>query len=287
MADQLTPTAARRVTQPSSAGPLAALIAGPDPFRADGPTVLLVPGYTGSKEDFVPILDALADNGFQVIAIDMPGQHESPGPDDETAYTPDRLGDAVASVVTALAGGGGPVVLLGHSYGGLVSRAAVLAGAPVAGLVLLCSGPYRFLAGSRFEALTAGGPILREHGQEVLYDRSQVALGVDPHRPDPLSRFYRARFLASTRAGLQGMGQALLSEPDRVDELATVLARQHIPVAVVAGDADDAWPLDQQRQMAQRLGTDLLLIPAAAHSPAVENPPALLDVLLPLLRRWT
>jgi pimeloyl-ACP methyl ester carboxylesterase len=39
--------------------------------------------------------------------------------------------------------------------------------------------------------------------------------------------------------------------------------------------------------MATRLGTELVVIDDAAHSPAVENPAGLLAVLLPLLRAWT
>jgi pimeloyl-ACP methyl ester carboxylesterase len=39
--------------------------------------------------------------------------------------------------------------------------------------------------------------------------------------------------------------------------------------------------------MAHRLGTDLVLIRGAAHSPAVENPEGLLAVLVPLLQGWS
>ena len=54
--------------------------------------MLLLPGYTGSKEDFAPILDPLAAAGLTAITVDLPGQHESEGPDEEDAYTPERFG---------------------------------------------------------------------------------------------------------------------------------------------------------------------------------------------------
>ncbi|MET3803479.1 pimeloyl-ACP methyl ester carboxylesterase [Nakamurella sp. UYEF19] len=284
MADQLTPTHAVHSRLESSIGPLAALVGSP----ADDPraVVLLVPGYTGSKEDFAPIIDPLVAEGFVTIAIDQPGQFESPGPDDETAYTPRALGLVIASVVAGFALDH-PVLLLGHSFGGLVSREAVLAGADVSGLVLLCSGPAAFVSGNRFDALTAGAPVLREQGPQSLYDNGQRAAGADPDDPHPLARFYRRRFLESSRAGLLGMGGALLTEPDRTAELASALAGRGTPVAVVAGEADDAWPLPAQCAMAQTLGSELLLIPGGAHSPAVEAPQALLDVLLPLFSSWT
>lgn len=287
MQEQLTPNGARRCTLQSPVGPLAALDADPGPGQPMIGTVLLLPGYTGSKEDFAPILDPLCGNGFRAVAIDLPGQFESPGPDDESAYTPLALG-AVSAAVAADLSPTGPLVLLGHSFGGLVARGAVLAGARVDGLILLDSGPAAFTYGQRYESLRAGGPLLRAHGKEVVYD-STVAVGRAARKtvPPDVAALLRRRFLESSRAGLLGMGTALQSEPDRVAELHRVLSLGGVPVAVIAGRDDDAWLLSEQRDMAVRLGTELAIIEGAAHSPAVENPTGLLDVLLPLLRVWT
>jgi len=286
--EQLTPTSAARVMLPGPTGPLAALDA--DPARSGKPalgTVVLLPGYTGSKEDFAPILDPLRHSGFRAVAIDLPGQFESIGPDDESAYAPLSLGQVCAALLENFAADG-PVILLGHSFGGLVARGAVLAGAHLAGLVLLCSGPAAFRSGQRYDALRAGEPIIRAHGKAVVYD-STVATGRAARKPVPaeVAALLRRRFLASNQSGLLGMGTALQQEPDRVDDLHRALAASGIPVAVIAGDQDDAWPLPDQRDMARRLGTDLILIGGAAHSPAVENPEGLLAVLVPLLRAWS
>ena len=78
--------------------------------------------------------------------------------------------------------------------------------------------------------------------------------------------------MSSPAAALLGMGAALQNEPDRVDELAAVLRRRETPVAGDRRCDDDAWPVPDQHEMAVRLGTDLVIIPDAAHSPAVENP---------------
>ena len=287
MREQLTPTSARRITVDSPAGALAGLDAAPTTGAPWSGTVLLLPGYTGSKEDFAPILDPLSASGFRALAIDLPGQFESPGPDDEDAYAPLALGTVCAAVALELAQTG-PVVLLGHSFGGLVARGAVLAGAPIAGLVLLCSGPAAFRCGPRYDALLAGEPLLRAQGKAVVYD-STVAVGRANRKtvPPDIAALFRRRFLASSQAGLLGMGTALQAEPDRVDELHRVLALGNTPVAVIAGQDDDAWPLPDQRDMAVRLDTELVIIKGAAHSPAVENPAGLMDVLLPLFRTWT
>ncbi|TGB13279.1 alpha/beta hydrolase, partial [Streptomyces palmae] len=51
-----------------------------DARPAAGPvrgTALLVPGFTGSKEDFIALLEPLATAGFRVVAVDGRGQYET------------------------------------------------------------------------------------------------------------------------------------------------------------------------------------------------------------------
>jgi pimeloyl-ACP methyl ester carboxylesterase len=245
-------------------GAIAALRCG----DARAPAVLLLPGYTGSKEDFAPILAPLAAAGFAATAIDLPGQFESPGPADPALYTPDALGATVREVAAALAP---RVHLVGHSFGGLVARAAVIADpSAFASLVLMCSGPAA-LRGERAALIEQLAPLLAASGLAAVYAaslgvyRAQAGY-VEP--PAPLAAFLERRFVTGVPAMLQGMGDALRTEPDRVAELAAVAPR----TLVVHGADDDAWLPAVQHEMAERLGAQYLVIPDAAHSPAVENP---------------
>lgn len=275
---QITPHSAERVDLVAGA-PLAALRIAPQ-----GPgwaTALLVPGYTGSKEDFAPLLDPLAAAGLHAVAVDLPGQYESPGAGDEADHLPDPLGHTVAVLVRDLTAER-PVLLLGHSYGGLVARAAVLAGAPVAGLTLLDSGPAALPPGPRRAALEIAEPLLRTQGIEAVQRFREAQDGAV--EPAELAALLRARFRGSSVSGLLGMATALRSEPDRVDELAAALGAT--PRLVVCGEADDAWPVALQRTMAARLDAGFAVVAGAGHSPNTENPDGLLAALLPVWRRW-
>ncbi|MFI7677826.1 alpha/beta fold hydrolase [Actinophytocola sp. NPDC049390] len=253
------------------------------------PTALLLPGYTGSKEDFAPLLDPIAAAGFEAVAVDLPGQNESEGPDDEDAYLPAALGSVVAELVGKLAAEGGPVVLLGHSFGGLVARAAVLAGAPVAGLTLMASGPCELPEGLRRQTLDVGEPAMRKHGLEAAYTMREQLDAMAPPQPGrtpALTAFLRDRFLRSRPAALLGKARALRTEPDLVSSLARVLHTSGTHCLVCCGEFDDAWPVSTQRDMADRLDADFAVIPAARHSPNTENPDELLATLLPTWRSW-
>ncbi len=264
MTSPLETGAAARITFDIPGGPIAALQAG----ASGGEPVLLVPGFTGTKEDFSPILGMLADAGYHVTSIDMRGQFESPGHGDATAYTVDSLGADLCAVASQL---GRRVHVVGHSFGGLVARAAIL-GQPeaFASLILLDSGPAG-LNGGRRARMDLLRPVLATHGMTAVYDAMEALSSAEPGyvaKPPAVADFLRRRFLAGDPAMLLGMGEALLNEADRVDDLAST----GLKLLVVCGVNDDAWTPQIQARMAQRLGAPYVAVPDAAHSPAVENP---------------
>lgn len=260
-------------------GPLAVLDTAPDGGPSEHPPALLVPGYTGSKEDFAPVVDPLVDAGYRVVALDMRGQFESPPVADPAAYTVEALAEDLALVVDDLsAGRTGGIHLLGHSFGGLVARRAALARpSAFASLTLLASGPGG-LVGARAERLSYMEPLLAQAGIAGVYDVLERLGQADPRwlaTPQPVRDFLRRRFLASSTTALNGMADAMLGEPDRVAEL----RRTGLPVLVAHGPDDDAWAPEDQTDMASRLGARHVVIPGSIHSPAIENPDATVATL--------
>jgi pimeloyl-ACP methyl ester carboxylesterase len=174
---------------------------------------------------------------------------------------------------------GDPLHLLGHSFGGLVTRAAVLAEPGMfASFTLLGSGPSR-LTGRRADLLDHLGPLLDAGGLRLVHETLEQVAMTDPKAqavPAPTREFYTRRFLSNSEAGLRGMADAMLTEPDRVPELAAT----GVPLLVAHGEADDAWLPHVQADMAERLAARHEVINNSIHSPAVENPPRTLEVLL-------
>ena len=254
----------------SARGPFAALEALPAAGACELGAALLVPGYTGSKEDFIPVLARLAAAGRRVLAVDMRGQYQTPGPDDPDAYHPARLGADIAAVAEATK----TVHLLGHSFGGLVAREAVIGGYTPLSLTLMSSGPAA-LPGPRAAELRAmldflngtTGPDLKEKMAEIWLGSLKpqaIADGV----PAPIVRFLGERMLANNPTGMATMASHLLTAGDKTHNLAA----REIPTFVLYGEADNAWPPAAQETMAARLAAQRTCVPGAAHNPNVEAP---------------
>jgi pimeloyl-ACP methyl ester carboxylesterase len=271
------PEGTRRGTVETARGSFAVLDAMPAAGPCELGTALLVPGYTGSKEDFIAILGALAAAGRRVLALDLRGQYQSAGPDDPAAYDPAELGADIAALVMAT----GATHLLGHSFGGLCAREAVLGGCQPASLTLLSSGPGA-LSGTRAEELhfllnhLDGTPTAELGTRLARIWQAQFKPGlVKAGVAAPTVAFLEERMLANNPTGVVTMAAHLLKAEDKTADLAAARLRAgRFPIFVLYGEDDNAWPTTQQADMAARLGAERTCIPGAAHSPNVEAPAA-------------
>ncbi|WP_338672800.1 alpha/beta hydrolase [Streptomyces sp. SCSIO 30461] len=257
------PVCARSRVLETSRGSFAVLDAQPD--GAPRGTALLLPGYTGSKEDFIAMLEPLTAAGYRAIAVDGRGQYESEGPQSQEAYAQDELARDVLAQAAAV---GGPVHLVGHSLGGQISRAAVLSDArPFLTLTLVSSGPARIAAEQRdkvkllSEAISAMTMAEIWDAMRAMDTPEEAALNGD--RED-----LRHRWLRHNPYQLLATGHQLTVEPDRVDDLAALPLPKH----VVSGEHDDTWPVPLLDEMAVRLGARRTVVEGAEHSPNTDRP---------------
>jgi pimeloyl-ACP methyl ester carboxylesterase len=270
------PEVARPIRLSTPRGELAAVEALPTSTMVG--TALLIPGFTGSKEDFIGVLEPLARSGWRVVAVDQRGQYESPHAATPAEYDLDALADDCLAVADGLAAG--PVHLLGHSFGGLVAREAVIARPQAwASLVLLGSGPGTIPAPTADRTrllLQALGALdlaaiwgaMRELDAEAGVRRP----------PAEIDAFLERRWVANDPVGVRRIAEHLLDCPDRSAELRAA----GVPVLVAYGAGDDAWLPAQQAEMARDLGAEVVEIPGAGPSPAAELP----DETAELLDTW-
>ncbi len=242
--------------------------------RVPDPTahILLIPGWTGSKEDFTPVLPLLASAGFDATAYDQRGQYESPGADDDDYSLSGYAADAAA---LADACSGEASHLLGHSFGGLVAQAAALETTSTwRSLSLLCTGPGA-LGESPDRPLSRLAQAL---GTVPLAEIHRIRESGMKRAPD-IGAFLERRFTSNAVASLKAMTEHLIQAPDLIANI----QRLQLPVWVGRGEDDDAWPHEVQAAMAARLGVDIHVIADSEHSPAVENPQGLAEAWLPFL----
>jgi pimeloyl-ACP methyl ester carboxylesterase len=279
------PPGVRWITLPTDRGQFAAFEAMPATGVCERRPALLVPGFTGSKEDFLPILRQLAAAGRRVIAIDMRGQYETPGTGDRQTYSLKALGADIASLAAAIASdpdttparGEADVHLLGHSFGGLVARQAVLSkAAGICSLTLMSSGPGKLTGPAAGVLQAVLDSIEGLHGQELavaikqLWDLQLGPTAKMEGTPQHILDFLERRMLRSNPDGLAIVARELLTSPDRTGALAA--AATTMPILVLYGEYDDKWETPVQEHMAERLHAQRVCIPGATHSPAVEAP---------------
>ncbi|MFH8678601.1 alpha/beta fold hydrolase [Streptomyces lydicus] len=235
-------------------------------------TAVLVPGFTGSKEDFIALLEPLAAAGFRAVAVDGRGQHESPGPREEQAYAQRELAlDVLAQARAVREADGGPLHLLGHSLGGLITRAAVLRdAAPFRSLTVLSSGPAAIETAQQARVrmlIDALGRLDMESVWQAMRELDPPE-AADAATPPEIGAFLHRRWLNTVPEQLIATGRQMLEEPDRVAEL----SRTGLPVHVVSGAVDYAWPVPSMDEMAVRLSARRTVVEGAEHSPNTERP---------------
>lgn len=215
--------------------------------QAVKPTVVLVHGAFADSASWNGVIAVLERDGYKVIAA----------PDNLRGVRADA--DVVADVVKSVSG---PVVLVGHSYGGSVISEAAEGADNVKALVYVAAfapeaGESAIGLTGKFPGSTLGPtlapPVKLSSGGNDLYiqqDRFPAQFAADV----PLAS---ARLMA---AGQRPIAEAALGEPE------TAPAWKHTPSWFIYGDADRNIPPAAMAFMAQRAQSrQTVVVKGASH----------------------
>ncbi|MFT4123103.1 MAG: alpha/beta hydrolase [Microbacteriaceae bacterium] len=263
------PEGARRGAFAAPSGTLATLAIG----EPTAPTVVLVPGITGSKEDFLLMLPLLAAAGLHALSFDMAGQYESAAAGPVSGRYTERL--FVDDLLALLGSVRTPAHVLGYSFAGTVAQHALtLRPELFASLTLLGTPP---VPGDALHAMAHFGPL-----SPLIPSRLGAAFMIAGVRanytrvPPGRLRFVRERFALTRRSSVIDAVALMRRTPD----LASAVRSSGRPVLVAVGE-HDLWPAAAHRSFAERLGARLVSYPTG-HSPCETTPHQLVRDMLAL-----
>ncbi|RSM68766.1 alpha/beta hydrolase [Actinoplanes sp. ATCC 53533] len=225
------------------------------------PTIVLVHGAFAESASWKGVIERLQRRGYQVVAPANPLRGLSSD------------ADYLRTVVDSVAG---PVVLVGHSYGGAVITNAARGDADVKALVYVAAfapaaGESALELSGKFPGSTLGGtlaPLALGDGSSDLYIR-----------PDLFRRQFAAD-VAKDEATLMAVTQRPIRDA-ALGEVSGVPAWAGTPSWFLLAGADLNIPVRAQRWMAARAGSrGTVEIAKASHAVGVSHPGPVADLIV-------
>ncbi|MEG3636667.1 alpha/beta fold hydrolase [Micromonospora palythoicola] len=229
------------------------------------PTIVLVHGAFAESASWNGVIERLAP-AYDVVAAANPLR--------------DVAGDA-AYVRDVMRGIGGPVVLVGHSYGGMVITQAAADDPSVRALVYVNAivpdtGESALSLSGKFPGSTLADTLVK---YPLSTGGNEVTIGQDA---------YHAQFAADVPADLAALmarTQRPITERALGDELSGAPAWRSLPSWFIFGDADRNIPVAAHRFMAERAEPrGQREIVGGSHAMAVAQPSEIAETIIEAVR---
>lgn len=215
-----------------------------------GNAMILLHSLGGQSDHWQFVQPTLAEAGFCVTALDLPGHGNSGLP--ESNFTPRWMGEALARSLDR------PAILVGNSLGGWVALRAYLSRPEmVLGICLVASAGLK--------GMPTRPPKMRLNpGQNNLLDTLLQAVFFAPQHILPTAREALMRGIF-TPALLKLVPDGLLYPAD--------LMEIQCPISIIWGEEDQILPVTWADQFARSLPFyKKLVIPQCGHLPQLEHP---------------
>lgn len=239
---------------------LAAGSAAADPAPAEKPVIVLVHGAFAESSSWGPVIEKLEKDGYTVIAAANPLR---------------GVASDAASVSTVVQSIKGPVVLVGHSYGGPVITEAANGKTNVKALVYVAgfapeTGESSFSLSAKYPGSTLGETLaavpLPGGGQDLYIQPAKFHAQFAADVPAA-----RAATMAATQ---RPVTMAALQEPSGAASWKT------LPSYMIYGSADRNIPAAAMKFMAERAhARKTVELPGASHALMVSQPGAVATLI--------
>jgi pimeloyl-ACP methyl ester carboxylesterase len=241
-----------------------------------GEPLLLVHGFTGSKEDFAAEVLRLAGRGYHVVAPDHRGHGSSDQPQDESSYSFQTFANDMVALVDAL--GWQTFDLLGHSMGGMIVQHIALSHPHRVTRLILMDTHHGPVSGVDPSLVDLGVQMAHSDGMPAIAEI--MKLGADP-LANPVhakmcedipgyQEWCDAKFLRASPYMFAAMLRSFTESADRLETLRGVAC----PTLVLVGELDAPFRGASQRMADTIADARLAIIPGAGHSPQLEAPDA-------------
>ena len=209
--------------------------------------VILIHGGWADGSSWSAVIEQLQAEGYKVTAPQFPLT---------------SLADDVARLREVLALHDGPIVLVGHSYGGQIMTALGADAPNVAGLVYIAA--FGLGEGESLGALLAQGPPTPALAHRLVDESGFVWLSEDDfvHHFAADVDHVEARVLYAVQQPLAATG---------FDDVMGVPAWKSLPSWYLVATDDEALPPDAERQFATRMGATVIEVPSG-HLAMVSHP---------------
>lgn len=225
------------------------------------PTVVLVHGAFADSSSWNGVIEALQVKGFPIVAAANPLRSVT----SDAAYVSDVVG-----------GIDGPVVLVGHSYGGQVISTAANGHDNVRSLVYVAAfAPDAGEAAAELAGKFPGGTLGEALADPVTLADGGVDLYIDQ------TKFHQqfAHDVSSEQAALMAAGQRPVTEA-ALTEKSGEPAWKVLPAWFVYGDGDKNIPPQALEFMAERAESKrTVVVEGASHVVMVSNPQLVADLI--------
>ncbi|UUL75174.1 alpha/beta hydrolase [Pseudarthrobacter sp. Fe7] len=261
----IPPPGSEQFTINVPSGSLAAMALG----NPADPCVLLVPGATGSKEDFSLMMPDLAAAGYYALTYDLAGQYQSAAAGPENLVPPRKHYDYqlfVDDFLAVLEITATPAHVVAYSFAGIIAQIAYIQRPGLFRSITFLGCPPE--PGQSFKGVSRIGRF-----STWVNGRAGAALliwgirsGRVAHVPPGRQRFVNYRFRFTRRAAVRDIYTLMQNVPDLRD----ALAQAPLPKFVAVGE-HDLWPLQLHRLFAQAIRARIGVY-RGGHSPCETSP---------------